>query len=117
MAAGSAKARLTEEARWLLSAYDPEFEELAGADVPYVERAGSRSIRLRGEYQRWMQDARGWGVAASRVYDESDDPYREGERLRVDRALKDAASAVIEGVTKQTPATIRAALAAYVQGC
>ena len=116
MAGSSAKARIQEEARWLLSAYDPEFEELAGSQVAYTERAGSRSIRARGAYQRWMQDARGWGVAASRIYDESDDPYREGDQLRVDRALKDAASAVLEGVTKETPATIRDALAAYIQG-
>lgn len=106
------KDRVIEEARWLLSAYNARFEDLASAEVD--ELPGDLSLRDRGEYQRWMMDARGWSLTASRACERVDDPYRDGEQTKVDRDMRDAASAVLEAVAKHAPARIRASLTAYL---
>lgn len=110
-----AKARVIEEARWLLSAYDADFEELAESDVTLGEMRGGEKLRDRGDYQRWMMDARGWAITASRTAElVEDDPYRDGAQTKVDRVMRDAASAVLEAVVKHDPQTIRTALSAYL---
>lgn len=109
------KARVIEEARWLLSAYDADFEELAESDVTFSEMRGGEKLRDRGDYQRWMMDARGWAMTASRAAElVEDDPYRDGAQTKVDRTMRDAAAAVLEGVAKHNPQTIRKALSAYL---
>lgn len=111
-----AKARVIEEARWLLSAYDVDFEELAESDVTLSEMRGGEKLRDRGDYQRWMIDARGWAITASRTAQRvEDDPYRDGAQTKVDRVMQDAASAVLEAVAKHNPQTIHAALSAYLR--
>lgn len=111
-----AKARVIEEARWLLSAYDADFEELAESDVTLGESRGGEKLRDRGDYQRWMVDARGWAMTASRAAElADDDPYRDGAQTKVDRVMQDAASSVLEAVAKHDPQTIREALSAYLR--
>jgi hypothetical protein len=116
MAHAPAKAKVIEEARWLLSAYDDDFEELAQSDFTLGELPGGNKVRDRGDYQRWMLDVRGWAMEALRASETvEDDPYRDGQQTKVDRGMKDAASAALEAVTKHDPRTIRATLAAYLQ--
>lgn len=110
-----AKAKVIEEARWLLSAYSEGFEELAQTDFAPDEYRGGLGLRDRGEYQRWMLDARGWAISASRAAElVEDDPYRDAAQTKVDRTLQDTASTVMRAVTQQDPATIRTTLAEYV---
>lgn len=113
---GAPLAGAAAEAAFLVSTYEPIRWDGAvmGTEVaPAVdELPGGDLVAIRGDYLRWMQDARGWAKAALRSVEATGDPYRE--KVRVDDDLRRAAQAVLRAVTEDTPHAVVDGLAGYV---
>lgn len=104
--------RITTEASWLLSAFDESWLDLAEPIGLFVDRQGGKQIASRGELQRWMQDAQGWGIQALRACERPAGLYRD--QVRVDPTLKAAGQAVTKSVADDAPQAVHDAIAHYV---
>ncbi len=102
--------RLATEASWLVSAFDSDWLDLSVG--LFSDRQGGERIAARGEYQRWMQDARGWGLQALRLCERPAGVYRD--QVRVDPVVRAAGQAVTKNVADDAPQAVHDVLQAYI---
>lgn len=102
--------RLATEASWLVSAFDSDWLDLSVG--LFSDRQGGERIAARGEYQRWMQDAQGWGLQALRLCERPAGVYRD--QVRVDPVVRAAGQAVTKNVADDAPQAVHDVLQAYI---
>lgn len=113
---GALRSGPAADAAFLLATYEPELWDGcvvgAGTAAARDELPGGDLVVARGDYHRWMQDARGWAKNGLRAWKKSADPYRE-QKL-VDEDLRRAARAVLSAVTDDSNHAVVLALSDYV---